>query len=165
MIIINLSKPFRFPPLDTCGSLNMTTLVLCIPASESARVTARVRLLVRERIEVLGRAGAWGFTKWPHSHWAEPNNSFNESPRSQETGFLQCSALQFFDKASLYFKQKNLIKYKHVVVNQKNLNSKWSSISYFIEHLRTVIPLLTGFIGVLDSGHYVKWTLYCKYAM
>ena len=33
--------------------------------------TARVRLLVRERVEVLGKAG--GFPKWSHSFWAELN--------------------------------------------------------------------------------------------
>ncbi len=36
-------------------------------------VSACRRLLVRERVEDLGSAG--GFTKWPHSFWAEPNNN------------------------------------------------------------------------------------------
>jgi hypothetical protein len=35
-------------------------------------VTASVRLVVRERVEVLGSAG--GLPEWPHSFWAEPNN-------------------------------------------------------------------------------------------
>jgi hypothetical protein len=67
MIIINLSKPFRFPPLDTvdhCFNHNKGCIrphSYCIYphwGSESARVTVRVWLLVREKVEVLvGRAG------------------------------------------------------------------------------------------------------------
>ncbi len=56
-------------------------------SSESARVIARVRLLVRESRKDRSARQGWGFTKWPHSHWAEQNNSFNEFPRSQKTGF------------------------------------------------------------------------------
>jgi hypothetical protein len=71
MIIINLSKPFRFRPArylliiaSITIKLHTTIFVLCKPVS--ARVTActdtgTVRL-------------SWGFTKWPNSYWAELNS-------------------------------------------------------------------------------------------
>ena len=76
LICLNL---LRFPRLDTCRSLfwaqgyiwpHLYCVYPCC-VSESSRVTARWRLLVRERVEDLGSAG--GLTKWPHFFWPEPN--------------------------------------------------------------------------------------------
>jgi hypothetical protein len=39
---------------------------------ESARVTA---LMATGAGKGRNARQSWGFTKWPHSHWAEPNNS------------------------------------------------------------------------------------------
>ncbi len=76
LICLNL---LRFPTLDTCRSLLRAQgyiwphLYCVYPCCvlESSRVTARWRLLVRERVEDLGSAG--GITKWPNFFWPEPN--------------------------------------------------------------------------------------------
>ncbi len=83
MIIINLSKSFRFRLLDTvpvdhCFDHNKGCIrphSYCVYqcwSLESAKVTACACTATG-----LGKGRSarqsWGLTKWPHSHWAEPN--------------------------------------------------------------------------------------------
>jgi hypothetical protein len=82
MIIINLSKPSQVSYAWYLRSLfraqgYICTVLYCVyPCCvlESSRVTARWRLLVRERVEDPGSAGG----KWPHFFWPEPNKCIHQ---------------------------------------------------------------------------------------